>query len=332
MATRSNYDIETISPVLTGNTLVEAIANSVFERKAIIDGFLYENTCLMIAADPGCGKSTVALQAAVEMAAGLPVFGLLNVERPVKVLYSQQERHLMETLERLKMLKEHLPLLKENLFITDEYQKFNLLKDGHAEAMARCIKRDCPGVEVAIFDPIYSMVVGGLKDDVGASMFNRGMNLIEKELGVATILVHHTIKQQYSSGGKIIEKDDPFYGSQWLKAKVTGSYYMKRKDKGVILLRKKDNYDVLLKEVVLDYDSETTLCQSTDYHKLSALARMEAFLSTQKSMDKWFDFNEIKGGTQLCTRAIRNVLVHTTIKRRLIEKIGNKNKKFYKVV
>lgn len=319
-----------IGPALTGESLTKSLEEETIRRTAIAESFLYEQTILMLAADPGCGKSTISTQAAVELAAGLPLFGVFSVPKPVQVLYIQAERSIIEFLERLKVISKSLPLVTENLFITDEYQKFNLLNPDHGELFIECIKRDCPNARIIIFDPIYSLVAGGLKEDVPASAFTKVMSRVQKETGSALWYNHHTVKTQYGSDGKVVDREDPFYGSQWLKAHCTGSYYMRKSDTGVTLINKKDNYNILAKSVQLDYNPETELCV-VPTSELLAADKLKLFLRARVMDKKEFTFKEIQTQTGICTRTLRELLVHSSFKASLNVVSASKNRHIYTV-
>jgi RecA-family ATPase len=299
-------------------------------REPIVEGFLYKYTSTMVAADPGIGKSTISTQVAVELAAGLPVFGALEVTRPYKVLYIQTERSILEFVERLYSISKIYPIVSDNIYVTDEYQKLNIMKSDDLKLLLEAIDRDCPELDVVFVDPIYSMVAGGLKDESRATIFNNAMNMIQKATGAALYYNHHTVKSQYSKDGGVIEKDDPFYGSQWLKAHVTGSYYLKKTDKGVKFICKKDNYNVLHKSLDLEYDAETELC-SIPRDEVPALERVKEYLRLKKMRNEEFTFKDILYETKLCTRAVRKALVHSSIAPMLFIVSTTKNKHIYKI-
>lgn len=314
---------------LTGDKLIEEMNKTQDGRKAIAEGLLYEHTYLMVTSEPGIGKSTVSIQVAVELAAGLPLFGYFKVPKPQKVLYIQCERNKIELLERLKIISNTMPIVKENLFITDEYQKLDFVRD--YQMLIECIKRDCPNPDIIFFDPIYATIVGGLKEDKTASIFTKIMSRISKIMNCAMWYNHHTVKQQYTSDGSKITKDDPFYGSQWLKAHVTGSYFMETTEEGVILKCKKDNYRVLTQVIGLNYNPETNLCYLADPSLLQPIDRLKHFIRGKKLERKEFGFKEILDGTKLCTRTIRELLCTPEIKGLLNTEKSNKNKYIYTV-
>lgn len=319
-----------ISPILTGDKLIETMNNTKEGgREPIAEGLIYDETMLMIAAEPGCGKSTIIGQIIVELASGLPLFGYFQTPKPVKVLYLQWERSILEFIERLKVLSKTYPINKDNIFITDECQKLDLFKDENV--LINFIKRDCPDVKVIFVDPIYATIRGGLKEDKPAAMFTHIWSKVQKFFHCSLVYNHHVVKQQYTPTGDKIEKDDPFYGSQWLKAHVTGSYHMQKTKEGVILHCKKDNYHILTQTIELAYNTQTEISLLSDGKKLQSLDRFKHFLRTKQNLKKEFTFAEIEAETLLCTRTVRAILCTPQIKDLLICNSANKNKIFYTV-
>lgn len=323
-------DIIGIPRPLTGDALMEEMIKK-SDRKMIADNLLYEQTTIMFSADPGCGKSTISAQVAVELALGLPIFGYFHVEKPVKIFYIQAERHILELLERFKLLNETYPIekAKDNLIITDKYQHFNLINEDHCNGFLSCLRRDFQDAKVLFLDPIYSTVAGGLKEDKPSSAFTKMMSLIQIEFNCLLWYNHHTVKDSYFNGRKV-EKDDPYYGSQWLKAHVTGSYHIKSSDVGVNLINKKDNYNILAKSIPLEYNSETGLCSVVEGN-MSAIDKLKNFIKLKEVTQKTFYFNQMQEATQLCTRTLRELLLHSSIKDRISVISSHKNKKLYQI-
>lgn len=319
-----------LAPMHTKDAFGEAMKKAKEKRRPIAEGFLYEQTILMIAADPGLGKSTVSTQVAIELAAGLPVFGMFKPPRPMKVVYIQTERSILEFFERVEIISKVLPINMDNLFVTDECQKLNLLKEDHAKVFIQYILRDCPNPDIIFIDPIYAMVSGGLKEDLQASIFTKVMSTLQKETGATLWYNHHTVKAQYSNRGELIDKDDPFYGSQWLKAHVTGSYYMSKSTDGVKMTRKKDNYDIHPQQIVLEYDPESELCHIA-LDEMPAVERLKAYIEARKIDKKPFTFKEIEVGTKLCTRTLRALLCTVTFRDAIYSVNIGKHKHLYQI-
>ena len=139
-----NKRLSEINPPITGSTLLACLNAPDEPRHTIAEQFIYEHTTLMITSKPGIGKSILALQAAVELSSGLPVFGYFQVPRPFKVLYVQCERHESEIIERLKTIKQTININENNLVITNAYQRLNLIDYHDTLLFIDAIKRDCP--------------------------------------------------------------------------------------------------------------------------------------------------------------------------------------------
>ena len=60
-----------LPPPVTGSNLKDLVDSPKEKRPIIAQGFLHEKSVIMIAADPGTGKSLIALQAALQLSAGM---------------------------------------------------------------------------------------------------------------------------------------------------------------------------------------------------------------------------------------------------------------------
>ena len=223
----------------------------------IAEGFLYEQSSLMLSSQPSVGKSVLAIQAAYQISNGLPLFGALPVTRPLRVWYIQMERSEIESLERLQTMRGDSNLSVSNLFIDVELQALNFLNDSHFRYVIQRGQSIKP--ELIIIDPLYGIATGLSKDEVGSNVAKM-FTVLKKTFNCSIWINHHTVKNTYEIiDGKRVPKDDPFYGAQWLKAHITASYLVEQTSDGVILTCKKDSHGVMLKELRLCFDPETYL-------------------------------------------------------------------------
>lgn len=292
-------------PPLTGQELLDR-ATSVPDHIPLIEGLLYEHDSLMVASDSGKGKSLITIQLAMHMTKATPVFGALRVPRPLRVWYMQMERHENESLERINKLMEGFDWEPANLFLDTEVQVLNFINPEHytvLEARGLNIKPD-----VIIIDPLYG-VAQGLSQDKIASEVSKCMTMLKKRLGCAIWINHHVTKDQYSSQtGVRIEKDDPFYGSAWLRAHVTGSYFMKQHETGVEFLKKKDNHGVLLDKIITSFDPESYL-STVDTSTFEYADKLTVYLNqTLSKLKRTFTFNEIQAFLGCDLRYLRRIL------------------------
>lgn len=296
---------------LSGTLLKTSLESEEEHRQPIISGLLYENSILMIAADPGAGKSMLTACAMAQASSGLPVFGYLNVPKPVRFYYIPSERGLSEIKERLRVLKEHVPINYDYLVLDEDIIGMDVTKDSDADAIINRIKEQPLPPDIIILDPIYGFVKGGLSKDEKASEFCRFSTRLQKEFSCAIWMNHHTVKQSYDKEGNAIEKADPFYGSQWLKAHVTASFYMSRTPKGCKLENKKDSHGNLHELMEFNFDEESNLLVATNIESDDSIrTKVLNFILNRKAANLPFTFKEVCGVAKgVCHRTVRRVLV-----------------------
>lgn len=270
-------------------------------RPPIIEGLIHEKSVIMNSSDPGAGKSIVSAVIISQSSIGLPVFGQLFVPKPVVSYYIPFERGSQEIEERFKHIERSIPIEYDNIYVNENFMGMNVINDKHADEIIMNIKNDIGErkLDVIYLDSIYQSVAGGLSNDEKASLFTRFSTRLQVEFKCAIYMNHHTVKQSYASEtGFVIEKDDPFYGSQWLKAHCTGGYYMKRlKDsEGPQMLNKKDSHSCLLPQINLIYEPEnyTVFMKGLDKTIPAKDRLLMSYRSFRKSL-KTVTFREIQG-------------------------------------
>lgn len=297
-----NAKIPTVSlkPPLTGQPLIEWINNPEPMRSPIAEGFLYEKSCLIISADAGLGKSVLSLQAALELSCGMNLFRRLEVTRPYKCYYVIKERPKEELGERIQLMQKVIKWDADNLILDDELQVFSLARESNFKMIHDRIASFKP--EVIFIDPIYAGTPGLSKDEVAGSFANF-LTELEKQTGATVWLNHHVVKPTHDREGGLIQKDDPMYGSAWIKAHVTGSYLMTRTQAGVVLYKKKDTHFSLLDTIDLEFDIETYISTSKGQGG-SGHDRVILFLNTVKKENRRFTMEEIMARTDLSRPSI----------------------------
>lgn len=285
----------------TSKVLEARIKTAQESRPPIIEGYVHERSVIMVSSDPGIGKSTVSAVEIAQSSLGIPVFGQLFVPKPVVSYYIPFERGSQEIEERFKHIEKSIPMNYDNIYVNENFMGLNVINDVHADDIVRNIRNDIKErkIDIMYLDPIYSAVAGGLSGDEKASMFTRFSTRLQVEFKCAIRMNHHTVKASYASEtGTKIEKDDPFYGSQWLKAHCTGGYYMKRSpsDDGPVLYNKKDSHSCLLSKIPLIYEPETyTVFMEGVGKTIPAKDRLLMAYRTFRSAKKTVNFREIQG-------------------------------------
>ena len=293
----------------SGPALEADVRSLAFHPQPLIHEFLYKQLVMMLAADPGAGKSVVATQIALSVASGIPLFGVLPVEQPSKVYYLQLEGHYAEFIERIRYMQRDLQTINYGNLAWDTSAYLNVLKDTHADALLQRIQAWAIP-DLIVLDPIYMAVSGGLSKDEPASAFARFSNRLRQTFGCAVLLVHHTHRAQYLNGQEV-QEDDPFYGSQWLKAHVDIAYHLKVQNaehSRVNLVCTKARGKNVHKVLALHYHPETFTC-SLDYEAKSgdAMTRLISFASRCKSEGKVTDFYETASKIQVSHAHLRRL-------------------------
>ena len=300
-----------------GRELQDKVSETRPERVAIIEGLLYEKSVMMVAADPGAGKSVLIANIMANLSMGLLVFGSLYCPKARKCYYIPFERGYEEIAERLKHIQTTTPINYENIYVNDSFIGMNVINSDDATTIIETIKSECVP-DLIILDPIYASVAGGLSTDEKASMFCRFSAKLQAEFGCSIWLNHHTVKETYSSfSGEKIGKSDPFYGSQWLKAHCTASYYMKQdpSGEGIVLEKKKDSQGNLLDKISLGFnpDDYTQYAREIDSETTTEI-KIKTFLRNCKATKKTFTFAQLKGCIKGVSQAtLRRYLIHPNV-------------------
>lgn len=319
-----------LNPPLTGDEIKRRLSEKIV-HEPIAEGFLYKHSSLMISSQPSIGKSVLAIQAAIELSNGLPLFGVLNVPNPIIVWYIQAERADIESLERIQLMTEDMPNISyNNLYIDTELQSLSFLNPDHQTlilARGREIKPD-----LIIIDPLYG-IAGGLSKDEVCSAIAKILTVLKSKLGCAIWINHHTVKTTYDViDGVKMEKGDPFYGAQWLKAHVTASYLATMGEKGVHLSCKKDSHSVLLKSIDLEFDHETYLSRMTMLDSTYLDKLYLHIISLKTSGKKTFFFDEIRDYLGCTISQIRKIMIHPKIQPLVKKHKSNGKKTLYEVL
>lgn len=259
-------------PVKTGQVLRDALAKPPAMKYPLVDELLYRRKVTLIAADPGLGKSTLATQIAASVAAGVPVFGILEVAQAYRVYYVPFETDWDEFVLSLQRAKALIPFNEDNLIFDEGLLGIDVgALDGATNAIDRIalLKPD-----LIIVDPLYLLVSGDLADGGIAAKAMKWLLRLAVRCNAAVLVLHHTHRERYNQGGKKINEDDASYGSRWIKANVVIQYNLKAIDGGTEWSLKKDRYKLSRNEITLHYDPETGLSSAL---KSKALIKDELF-------------------------------------------------------
>ena len=284
-----------MSSLRFGAALLDDLDNLTISSTPLVEDFLYTPKVTMLAADPGLGKSLISTQLALSCSSATPLFGLLAIPKPVRTYYLQLEGDYEEFIERMRHMRQVIPIDTQNL-CWDTTPVLNILKPDHTEAVIKRIK-SWGSPELIIIDPIYRTVLGGLSKDEPASAFVQFSSQLKDKFHCAQLLIHHTHRPSKDRDGGLIDEDDPYYGAIWLKAHVDVSYLLKSTSEDhstSILLNKKSRGANVLKSFALTYHPESMTCSlNLTTSEGDALSRVLTFLNFCKQAGKDTDFYEV---------------------------------------
>lgn len=318
-----------LPPPLFGSKLSEWINSPQPKREYIAEGFINTKSCILVAADSGLGKSTVSLQVALQLSCGMPLFGALDVKKSYRCYYIQKERPREEIGERIEAMQKAIPQWNpDHFFLDDQLQHLNLSRESSWQPIIDRILPYTP--DVIFIDPIYAGTPGLSKDEV-ASAFTTFLTLLEQQTGATVWLNHHTTKATYSSDGKKIEKEDPIYGSTWIKAHLTAAYHLTACKDGVLLAKKKDSHLNLLTSIELEFDPETFISTAKGEWG-SGLDRLALFINHAEKSKLTFSMEDIKSQTDLSRTSVLRYFGTGQFKGRIHNLSTNGKRGLYSVI
>ena len=299
-------------PIRTGDALRVDLETLEVSHQPLVEGLLYQGHITFIAGEPGGGKSIVATQAALALSSGTPVFGSLAVAAPKRVYYLQLEGSYPDTIDRMRRMRTKVPINVANL-AWDFRTGLDLLKEEDATSLLDHVT-GWGAPDLLIVDPLYQAVFGELSAELPTKALLKFLDRFRSVFPhCAVLLIHHTRKPSYDKGQRVKE-DDPFYGSQWLKAYVDSSYILTtgtgRYTDHVFLRNKKDRYSVAVKELLLHYDPETdTVTTDAPFEEQSPYERVVKHLAACKAAGATTDFFETADVTKTSFRHLRRIML-----------------------
>ncbi len=324
---------------LWGESLEAAIHTVKPQREPLIEGFIYKKSAQMIWAPDGAGKSFVVMQAAIQgTVSNNRVFGELFVAEGFNTLYLQAERHIDESLERMKRMVENTPFDSKRFVLTTALQDVNLRNDTSFQRgltkIDEIAEKSFGKPDLVVIDPIYAMVRGGLKDDEGAAYVTEFSKLIQKKHDCSVLMVHHANRGQKDkdSGARIGED---MFGSRFLSAHCSGIHKLNlRPDKtGTVLSADKQSNENLEAKIELTYDAETHLSWvSHGSGHISKTDKIYNYLRTQKLNKKTFTFDDILAAAKVSTSFLRGQVSGQLEKDLKIVSKAKHGKKIYEYV
>lgn len=227
----------------------------------LIEHILYERDVVCISSAPGIGKTMLALQLLCNMTSGTPFLGTYEVYRPLNVLYIQTEGDRAETLERLDLMKQGLPINNARwAHLNLPGIKFNA--ESEFVDFLDSIKICGLLYDVIIVDPLYTTVEGSLNSDEVATNWIRNMRTLKALYDCAVIVLHHDAKDIYSEGVPIDRGNNVTYGSVFWQAFFNHNFKLKKRKDVYYLEGGKQRSGKIIDRVEMTLETEPLLFTS----------------------------------------------------------------------
>lgn len=291
---------------LSGIDLEQYLSNPLLGQEAIVEGLIFKDTVNIFYSEPSAGKSVIAVNMLLAMSAGHPVFGYLPMPRAVKCSFLQLEGSMDEQFGRMKDMMEKIKCNVENiawhtspLFVENQHTQQTILEE---------LEHFKP--EVIFIDSFYCLTSKGLSKEDSFLPVRDMLKLIKKKTNSTLIILHHTSKVQYDGTGSKVEKDEPFLGSQYLKAFADYMAHVKRvgENKTLIKTTKRQRNNEGIKDIMLEFDKNNwTLSAIPEESTKSAVGQVCDFLKEKFSTEDETSVDEISKATGLTKRHIRRM-------------------------
>lgn len=273
----------------------------------------------------------VALQGSV----GLPVFGDLEVPRPITSYIFCPERPGEELKERCRKIHKAIPYDVSHFVIDEGMVGITDVSDERSiSAIFHAIERNCPnGIDIFIVDGLYGMIKKPLSNEETANTILRFNARLIKEFGCAIYYNHHWTKTKYDNRGTVLPPN-PF-GSVFIYANATGTFLFERLpgDNLSSLKLDKDTVSGLIKEFTFSFDSETftmeSIGQSTGKAQHEKLRR---FINACQQTSKEFTYNDLLHQCDLRIDTIKRHLAPWVKESKIVNLSPNGSKALFKVV
>jgi len=203
----------------------ELLSINLDDRPMLIPGVLTSGDKIMCVAEPKVGKSLLAQQLASCVAGAHSFLGFPAASEPHRVLYIAGEGDVDELQFRGRAMGRRFPVPPDWLWYWPVPTVAMNTADGFNKLLEFSAKVE---PELTIFDPIYALMKGSMKDDEPAGMFTQNLNRFQHLTGSAVIMLHHTHRAIRDQGGDAIDEgDNAYFGAFTWKAWARSFWLMK---------------------------------------------------------------------------------------------------------
>jgi hypothetical protein len=217
------------SELLLPTTRAAALDSRREDRRWLIEGLWSERACGIVGGEPKCGKSFLALEIAVAVAAGTPALGHFTVPTPGPVLLYAAEDDLVTVRERLESITRARGVCLDTLDLhVITAPSVRLDHDVDRKRLARTTAS--LHARLLVLDPLVRLhrIDENAVSEIAPILAY--LRAIERKLETSVLLVHHARK----AAGHI-RAGQALRGSSELHAWGDSNLYLRRKHRSLIL-------------------------------------------------------------------------------------------------
>ena len=296
---------------LFGKALEIAVREPGEDVDLFVEGIIARDSITQFYAADGHGKSNLILQAELECASNVPVYGEYETVEGLKIVHIQTERSARETYQRIIQMMQKIPINWENFYFESTLQGYDIseIKDRIAIiAKLKNIQQEFGRIDWIHIDPIYAWTSADIGTSAGAGHINDLLRKIQRDVCQTISYNHHPnrgVKDKET--GKRVGED--MYGNRFLSANCTGVFSIKKNDTGTTWMNIKDSWSCLASKIELTFDAQHYMSYVDSSRSfVSKSDKMLSFLKVCKAKDKTFSFDDFKVNTDVSTAYARRQL------------------------
>ena len=184
----------------------------------LITNFLWEGDHALFIGKEKSGKSIFFQQLICHGTSAAPLFGILEIPRPLTVAYCQGEGKLADTQANLKRMRKALDCVPSR-FAVFYYPALGLDTDEGLKQLVGAIE-SWQRPDIILPDPLYAFMQGDLIENQDARRMVAHLRLLTDHFKSSMIVSHHAHrpKRDAKTGAILDEGDDSLFGSFVWKA------------------------------------------------------------------------------------------------------------------
>lgn len=225
---RAKYPIEEAIPTGLSLRSFDDILNDPVEVEWQIEGLLQRSGLMILAGEPGIGKSQLSMQFLMAAARGQSSYLGFPIQTGRKGLFISLEMPTVELKSLFRTMKNGMPtdeqvLLNENLSWIDRGESLNFRDERVRKLIEETISIN--NIELMVVDSLSKMGIQKMQDEERIIEMMEWFDAVRKRYNCSLWIIHHNRK---SSGERKADTMDDVYGSRFITAGATSVVVMAR--------------------------------------------------------------------------------------------------------